>query len=121
MQPSTPITFNVTQNEFIKAYLNLFKGLAELTPKEIDVLEQFILHQIKFEKDGLSGPYLSEFLFSVKTRKNIQDNLGFSYNQLHNYFCGLLKRNLIKEIDGHYYIDEILIPKQSITFEFNFI
>jgi hypothetical protein len=121
MQSSTPIAFNVTPDEFIKSYLNLFKGLAELTPKEIDVLEQFIMHQLKFQSDGLSGIYLSKFLFSVDTRKAIQEKLGFSYNQLHNYFIGLIKKNLIKEIEGEYYIDELLIPKQSITFEFNFV
>jgi predicted Rossmann fold nucleotide-binding protein DprA/Smf involved in DNA uptake len=121
MQLSTKIPFNVTSEEYIKAYLLIFKGLAELTGKEISVLEQFIIKQAKLEAKGLSGEELSELLFSVKSRKEIQEILGFSYNQLHNYFVELVKRNLIAERGGYYYIDDYLLPKRSITFEFNIV
>lgn len=111
----------VTQDEYVKLYIDLWVGAFLLTDKEKKVVIELVNIFLELAKDGLQPKYINKLLFSTESRKRVREAMNISEPGLNNYFTQLKEKNIILEEDKDLYINPFLIPVPEITFKFKII
>ena len=113
------VRVNTDQLGFSKAYVTLFNGTLKLTARELDLLSSILDKYLEFREEGLKEPFLSKFVFSAETKKEVQETLGLQTQHFQNILSGLVKKGvLLSEGSGRYTILPHIIPKKEIGFKF---
>ena len=111
----------VTQEEFVTTYIDLWVGAFSLTDKEKKVIVEIVKIYLELQSDGLNSKYINKLLFSTDSRKRVRDFMSISEPGLNNYFTQLKEKQVIIEEDKELYINPVLIPRTEITFKFKII
>lgn len=117
------IKATIPKQDFVKAYLMLFNGNLKLTPTEIEILESFINKYLELSKVIKDENILNNTLFSTDIKKEIKvkTKMSSDYN-FNNYIQNLKKKSVILvDKKGKYSLNKVVIPVESVTFEFNII
>jgi len=102
-----------------KAYLTLFNGSLKLTDKELDLLSLLLDKYLEFREEGLQEPFLSKFVFSTETKKEVQVQFGINGTYFQNIVASLVKKQaLMSQGSGLYTFNAGLIPRKEIGFSF---
>jgi hypothetical protein len=112
------IKITTTKTEFPKLYLMIWNGTLGLTDKEVDVFSSILDKRRELSSDGLQEPYLSELLFSTRTRKELCDRLGVSSYNFQNILGHLVSKRVLHKHSNGYVVDERLVPRLDLTFKF---
>jgi len=112
---------DVTQDEYVKFYVDLWVGSFKLTDKEKNVVIELVNIYLELAADGLQPKYINKLLFSTDSRKRVRDSMNISEPGLNNYFTQLKEKYVILEEDKELSITTFLIPVSEITFKFNII
>lgn len=110
-----------TKDQFPRVYVEVLNGLFSLTEKEVGVIVAILQKRQELIDNGLSGKYLTKFLFNTETRKEIYTSLGLSYHGFNNYLNALIKKGIIIDNDGDYSLIKQIIPETKVEFEFKVI
>lgn len=101
-----------------RVYLSLWQTAANLSDREADVLAVVLAKRTQLIADGLKEPYLSEYLFNTRSRKEYCDELDISIANFQNILLSLKKKNIITDGIDSIHIDPRLLPQEEITFKF---
>lgn len=102
-----------------RTYLILFNGSLKLTERELDLLSLLLDKYTEFKEEGLIEPFLSKFVFSTETKKNVQKSMNINAQYFQNIISGLVKKGCLKSLGaGQYAINASLIPRKQIGFHF---
>ena len=113
------VKVNTDKLGFSKAYLTLFNGTLKLTDRELDLLALLLDKYMEFKEQGLQEPFLSKFVFSTETKREVQAALGINSQYFQNIVSNLAKKGvLIKEGAGLYKFIPHIIPQREIGFSF---
>lgn len=93
-------TITIGADQLAKTYLQTMNGLLKLSPKEMDILVEFIHLRDQFVRGDLTGASLNALLFSPSSRKIIYTKLGISPFNLNNYISSLREKRMILVEDG---------------------
>lgn len=113
------VKVNTATLGFSKAYLTLFNGSLKLTDKELDLLSLLLNKYIEFREQGLREPFLSKFVFSTETKRDVQKEFGINSAYFQNIVSNLVKKQvLISQGAGLYTFVPNIIPRKEIGFHF---
>ena len=102
-----------------KAYLTLFNGSLKLTERELDLFSLLLDKYTEFREQGLNEPFLSKFVFSTETKKDVQKSMNINAQYFQNIISGLVKKGCLgAQGHGLYQINTSLIPRREIGFSF---
>jgi hypothetical protein len=80
-------------------------GRAMLTPKEIDILVEFIKLSVEFKGKP-------QYVFNVESRRRVMVALRIKASNLTNYISYLMKKGaIVEEKNGTYSINEYFMPQ----------
>ncbi|HLS53375.1 MAG TPA: hypothetical protein VK031_05355 [Tissierellaceae bacterium] len=98
-----------------REFVSLFNGIFKLSPKEIEIISEFIDMAAKLRGTGINP-------FSTEIKKKVSDNLGRDdFNTLNNYIKSLADKRAISKTDNGYNIHPMLLPEQVDKIEFHLI
>ena len=104
---------------FSKAYLTLFNGSLKLTDRELDLLSLLLDKYMDFKEEGLKEPFLSKFVFSTETKREIQAESEINSAYFQNIIANLVKKGvLVAQGGGQYLFVPNIIPRKEISFRF---
>jgi hypothetical protein len=107
------------QGGLSRAYLTLFNGSLKLTEKELGLLSLLLDKYVEFKEEGLKEPFLSKFVFSTETKKEVQKISKTEPQYFQNILASLVKKGpLISKGFGQYTFDSMVIPRREIAFKF---
>lgn len=112
------ITATLTKENWIRAYLTLWQGMLNLTEKEMAIACTLIRHYMSIRErvsDSSTAFYLT---LSRNTRRKIKIEHNLSTAGFGNYLISFRKKGFLIEEDGNYLINDKVIPKTSVTFNF---
>lgn len=113
------MTVNIPAGQLSRIYLTIWQSIIGISDRELDVLAEILDKRRELVNDGLKEPYLSEYLFNTKSRKEYCDRLEITTFNFQNILSALKKKELLIEgEDGAVTIDERLIPVTELTFNF---
>lgn len=102
-----------------KAYLTLFNGSLKLTDKELQLLSLLLDKYMEFRLEGLKEPFLSKFVFSTETKREVQKQFGINSAYFQNIISNLVKKGVLHaEGSGLYTFVPSIIPRKEIGFKF---
>ena len=74
---------------------------------------------IEFRGEGLKEPFLSKFVFSTETKREVQEILKINSQYFQNIVSNLAKKGvLVAQGSGLYEFIPNIIPRKEITFKF---
>lgn len=118
------LTINIPVDRLYITYLQTINGLLKLSPKEIEILTEFMTLRDKLSSGNIIGEDLSSLLFSPSSRKIIYTKLGISSFNLNNYIASLKAKQLIQEKEGLFYLNAkfttLVINDNNFEVSFNF-
>lgn len=113
------IKVNTDKLGFSKAYLTVFNGSLKLTDRELDLLSLLLDKYLEFREEGLKEPFLSKFVFSTETKRDIQTQLEINSQYFQNIISNLAKKGVIvSQGSGLYTFVPQIIPQREIGFKF---
>lgn len=113
------VKVNTEELGLSKAYLILFNGSLKLTERELDLLSLLLDKYIEFRDEGLNEPFLSKFVFSTETKKDVQKSMDINAQYFQNIVSGLVKKGCLGPLGhGQYKFNPSLIPRKEIGFSF---
>lgn len=113
------ISANVTKTQHVDAYLKIWNGGLQMTPKELDITKAIIALYERYSDDNVKEPSLSEMVFSAKNLRVLKEDLEISKQNWSNYKTSLLKKRVLFSKNGDLRINPYLIPADTLTFKFN--
>lgn len=99
------LTISLNRSKLYKTYLQTINGLLRLSPKEMDILNEFMTLRDKLTSGNITGDDLNALLFSPSSRKIIYTHLGISSFNLNNYLSSLREKRMILESEGLFYLN----------------
>ena len=114
------LTTTVDKAGHIERWIQIFNGGLKLTDKEREFLGHLLDRALTLMADGVKEPYLGEILFNQTNTAEIKELMGnISKQALNNYKISLVKKGVVyKDESGMYHIKDVMIPKESVTFNF---
>lgn len=113
------VKVNTEELGLSKAYLTLFNGSLKLTDKELDLLSLLLDRYMEFREEGLQEPFLSKFVFSTETKREVQSTFGINSQYFQNIVSNLAKKGvLVPQGSGQYTFIPSIIPRKEIGFIF---
>lgn len=103
---------NLKNVSYVK-YVKIFKGLLDLTDKEVMIVASLLAAKKQLEDNNIDVD-----LFSVEIKKKIATKVGLDdFYQLNNYIKSLKEKKAIIEKEGSYILSPLLSPiPTTITF-----
>jgi hypothetical protein len=110
----------VTRKQLVSAYLQIWKGGFKFTETQFDLIRMLVEEYLNLYEQGMRDPYLSESVLSTARFHNLRFKFKVKKQRMYNLKAELKKLNaLVKHPDENYLtINPQLIPKKSITFNF---
>lgn len=118
---SNILTAKVDTKGFVEAYIKLWNGGLQLTPKEVAVMSEIVLSYMVFNKDGVNEPYLTDLVFATKNVNRIKSVLDLSKQNWGNYKIKLKEKRVLIENGERIELNRLFLPKKEITFRFELI
>lgn len=115
------IKLQVTKDKLIQHNITIFSGYYKLTDLEQRLLHNIIMYYVHLQDNIKDQALLLKNFLDSTHRTSIMEELSIKAPQLTSYLNSLKKKNVLKEVDGTYYIDQKFIPATKIVFEFNII
>ena len=113
------VKVNTAELGLSKAYLTLFNGSLKLTDRELDLLSLLSDKYIEFREEGLNEPFLSKFVFSLETKRDVQKSMDINPQYFQNIISNLVKKGCLGALGhGLYQFNPSLIPRKEIGFSF---
>ena len=113
------VKVNTATLGFSKAWLTLFNGSLKLTDRELDLLSVLLDKYMEFRDEGLNEPFLSKFVFSTETKREVQATLDINSAYFQNIVSNLAKKGVLeKRGAGLYGFLPQIIPQREIGFSF---
>jgi len=91
------IIFRPNLQKSFRQYIEIMQPLIKCTPKEADILAEFMYHN-HLNRD-IPDRARHDYVFGTITRKKIREHLNMSQGSFNNNMSSLKKRGLLKE-DG---------------------
>jgi len=89
------IVFKPSLRKSFRQYVELLQPLIKCTPKEADILAEFMYHN--YLNRDIPDRARNEFVFGTSTRKKIREHLDMSSGSFNNNMSSLKKRGILKE------------------------
>lgn len=111
----------VNRHSHIAYWVKLWNGGLQLTDKERTFLGEILYRTMYLQDQGIQEPFLGQLVFSTKTMNEIKEKLELSKQGINNYKMALVRKGVIyKDDENVYHVNQRLIPKESITFKFEY-
>jgi len=113
------VKVNTAELGLSRAYLTLFNGSLKLTERELDLLSLLLDKYLEFRGQGLKEPFLSKFVFSTETKKEVQKSMDINAQYFQNIVSAVVKKGCLSALGhGLYVFNPNLIPRKEIGFSF---
>jgi len=110
---------HLSQREFIRCYLIIWKGALDITGKELDILTEFLVKYFELIPKINDKGILYKLLFSPDIKKEVQQATGITDDNFYTYLSRLKKKNIIiKDDKGILRFNDYIIPVNNLNFEF---
>ena len=91
----------------------------KLTERELDLLSVLLDKYMQYREEGLREPFLSKFVFSTETKREVQKLIGINSQYFQNIISNLVKKGVLQsEGAGIYSFPPNIIPRREIGFKF---
>lgn len=104
------------QYEFTLKYISLFHFELKLTEKELEILSKLIIKFLELQQEDKGSAIYK--LFKKESIVELCKENSLNINQYYNIKASLLTKKALFDKDGITYINQLLIPRQKITFNF---
>jgi len=105
------------RKDHVQRWIDFLSGVFELTPKEVTIMNEFIIILVEMIEKGISNED-SKFLMYVK-KDEIKEKLNLNQSAFNKHLRNLGKKEAIIVGENFILVHNYLIPKNSIKIEFN--
>ena len=104
------------QYEFTLKYISLFHFELKLTEKELEILSKLIIKFLELQQNDKGSAIYK--LFNRESIVELCKENSLNINQYYNIKASLLTKKALFDKEGVTYINQLLLPRQKVTFNF---